>query len=315
MDDGFFVIPILGFTQGEKDMAYSHASHLESLNQNIAELDGNINVSFEFFPPSSEKMEETLWNSIHRLKTLKPKFVSVTYGANSGERDRTHSIIKEIKEQTGLIAAPHLTCIDASRSELVDIANDYWANGIKDIVALRGDIPAGGGVPDMYASDLVELLKSQHDFDISVAAFPEVHPEAKSAQSDLLNLKRKVDAGANRAITQFFFDVESYLRFRDRCVSAGIDVEIIPGILPVSNFKQASRFAKMNNVKIPGWMAQQFEGLDDDPVTRQMVGASHAIDMTRILSREGVKDFHFYTLNRAEHTYALCHTLGVRPKG
>ena len=294
-------------------MAYSHASHLESLNQNIAELDGSINVSFEFFPPSSEKMEETLWNSIHRLKTLKPKFVSVTYGANSGERDRTHSIIKEIKEQTGLIAAPHLTCIDASRSELVDIANDYWANGIKDIVALRGDIPAGGGAPEMYASDLVELLKSQHDFDISVAAFPEVHPEAKSAQADLLILIRKVDAGANRAITQFFFDVESYLRFRDRCVSAGIDVEIIPGILPVSNFKQASRFAKMNNVKIPGWMAQQFEGLDDDPVTRQMVGASHAIDMTRILSREGVKDFHFYTLNRAEHTYALCHTLGVRP--
>ncbi len=300
--------------QGEQDMAYSHASHLESLNQNIAELDGNINVSFEFFPPSSEKMEETLWNSIHRLKTLKPKFVSVTYGANSGERDRTHSIIKEIKEQTGLIAAPHLTCIDASRSELIDIANDYWANGIKDIVALRGDIPPGGGAPEMYASDLVELLKSQHDFDISVAAFPEVHPEAKSAQADLLNLKRKVDAGASRAITQFFFDVESYLRFRDRCVSAGIDVEIIPGILPVSNFKQASRFAKMNNVKIPGWMAQQFEGLDDDPVTRQMVGASHAIDMTRILSREGVKDFHFYTLNRAEHTYALCHTLGVRPK-
>ncbi|TDM55351.1 methylenetetrahydrofolate reductase [Aliivibrio fischeri] len=295
-------------------MAYSHASHLESLNQNIAELDGNINVSFEFFPPSTEKMEETLWNSIHRLKTLKPKFVSVTYGANSGERDRTHSIIKEIKEQTGLIAAPHLTCIDASRSELIDIANDYWANGIKDIVALRGDIPPGGGAPEMYASDLVELLKSQHDFDISVAAFPEVHPEAKSAQADLLNLKRKVDAGASRAITQFFFDVESYLRFRDRCVSAGIDVEIIPGILPVSNFKQASRFAKMNNVKIPGWMAQQFEGLDDDPVTRQMVGASHAIDMTRILSREGVKDFHFYTLNRAEHTYALCHTLGVRPK-
>ncbi len=304
----------LALQQGEQDMAYSHASHLESLNQNIAELDGNINVSFEFFPPSSEKMEETLWNSIHRLKTLQPKFVSVTYGANSGERDRTHSIIKEIKEQTGLIAAPHLTCIDASRSELIDIANDYWANGIKDIVALRGDIPPGGGTPEMYASDLVELLKSQHDFDISVAAFPEVHPEAKSAQADLLNLKRKVDAGANRAITQFFFDVESYLRFRDRCVSAGIDVEIIPGILPVSNFKQASRFAKMNNVKIPGWMAQQFEGLDDDPVTRQMVGASHAIDMTRVLSREGVKDFHFYTLNRAEHTYALCHTLGVRPK-
>ncbi|MEH0689852.1 methylenetetrahydrofolate reductase [Vibrio cholerae] len=295
-------------------MGYTHASHIDALNQNIAELSNNINVSFEFFPPSSEKMEETLWNSVHRLKTLKPKFVSVTYGANSGERDRTHSIIKEIKAETGLIAAPHLTCIDASRDELIQIADDYWNNGIESIVALRGDIPPGGGKPDMYASDLVELLKSRQDFDISVAAFPEVHPEAKSAQSDLLNLKRKVDAGANRAITQFFFDVESYLRFRDRCVAAGIDVEIVPGILPVSNFKQASRFAAQNNVKVPGWMAKQFEGLDDDPTTRQLVGASQAIDMVRILSREGVKDFHFYTLNRAEMTYALCHTLGVRPQ-
>ncbi|MEZ8063410.1 MULTISPECIES: methylenetetrahydrofolate reductase [Vibrio] len=295
-------------------MGYTHAGHIDALNQNIAELSDNINVSFEFFPPSSEKMEETLWNSVHRLKTLQPKFVSVTYGANSGERDRTHSIIKEIKNQTGLVAAPHLTCIDASREELIQIADDYWANGIESIVALRGDIPAGGGAPDMYASDLVELLKSRHDFDISVAAFPEVHPEAKSAQSDLINLKRKVDAGANRAITQFFFGVESYLRFRDRCVAAGVDVEIVPGILPVSNFKQASRFAAMNNVKVPGWMAKQFEGLDDDPTTRQLVGASQAIDMVRTLSREGVKDFHFYTLNRAEMTYALCHTLGVRPQ-
>jgi methylenetetrahydrofolate reductase (NADPH) len=293
-------------------MGYTHASQLDALNQNISEL-ADINVSFEFFPPSSEKMEETLWNSVHRLKALKPKFVSVTYGANSGERDRTHSIIKEIKAQTGLVAAPHLTCIDASREELVNIAQDYWRNGIQNIVALRGDIPPGGGQPDMYATDLVELLKSQHDFDISVAAFPEVHPEAKSAQADLLNLKRKVDAGANRAITQFFFDVESYLRFRDRCVTTGIDVEIVPGILPVSNFKQASRFAAMNGVKVPGWMAQQFDGLEDDPTTRQLVGASQAIDMVRILSREGVKDFHFYTLNRAEMTYALCHTLGVRP--
>lgn len=295
-------------------MGYTHASHIDALNQNIAELSDNINVSFEFFPPSSEKMEETLWNSVHRLKNLKPKFVSVTYGANSGERDRTHSIIKEIKAETGLIAAPHLTCIDASREELIQIADDYWANGIESIVALRGDIPPGGGAPEMYASDLVELLKSRHDFDISVAAFPEVHPEAKSAQADLLNLRRKVDAGASRAITQFFFDVESYLRFRDRCVAAGIDVEIVPGILPVSNFKQASRFAAQNHVKVPGWMAKQFEGLDDDPTTRQLVGASQALDMVRILGREGVKDFHFYTLNRAEMTYAMCHTLGVRPK-
>jgi methylenetetrahydrofolate reductase (NADPH) len=295
-------------------MGYTHAGHIDALNQNVAELSDNINVSFEFFPPSSAQMEETLWNSVHRLKTLQPKFVSVTYGANSGERDRTHSIIKEIKDQTGLIATPHLTCIDASRDELIQIADDYWHNGIQNIVALRGDIPAGGGKPEMYASDLVTLLKSRHDFDISVAAFPEVHPEAKSAQADLVNLKRKIDAGANRAITQFFFDVESYLRFRDRCVAAGIDAEIVPGILPVSNFKQASRFAAQNNVKVPGWMAKQFNGLDDDPTTRQLVGASQAIDMVRILSREGVKDFHFYTLNRAEMTYALCHTLGVRPK-
>ncbi|WP_342607709.1 methylenetetrahydrofolate reductase [Vibrio tritonius] len=294
-------------------MGYTHASHIDALNQNIAELSDNINVSFEFFPPSSEKMEETLWNSVHRLKTLRPQFVSVTYGANSGERDRTHSIIKEIKDKTGLVSAPHLTCIDATRDELIQIADDYWNNDIHNIVALRGDIPAGCDHPNMYASDLVELLKSRHDFDISVAAFPEVHPEAKSAQADLLNLRRKVDAGANRAITQFFFDVESYLRFRDRCLSAGIDVEIVPGILPVSNFKQASRFAAQNNVKVPSWMAKQFEGLDDDPTTRQLVGASQAIDMVRILSREGVKDFHFYTLNRAEMTYALCHTLGIRP--
>lgn len=293
-------------------MGYTHASHIDALNQSIAEV-SDINVSFEFFPPSTPQMEETLWSSVYRLKELKPKFVSVTYGANSGERDRTHSIIKAIKDQTGLIAAPHLTCIDASREELITIADDYWHNGIESIVALRGDIPPGGGKPEMYAADLVALLKSRHDFDISVAAFPEVHPEAKSAQADLLNLKRKVEAGANRAITQFFFDIESYLRFRDRCVAAGIDAEIIPGILPVSNFKQAARFAAQNHVKVPQWMAKQFAGLDDDPVTRQLVGASQAIDMIRVLSREGVKDFHFYTLNRAEMTYALCHTLGVRP--
>ncbi|MEI8609340.1 methylenetetrahydrofolate reductase [Enterovibrio sp. Hal110] len=294
-------------------MGYSHASHLDALNQNLTDLNGDINVSFEFFPPSSESMEQTLWASVQRLKTLQPKFVSVTYGANSGERDRTHSIVKSIKQETGIEAAPHLTCIDASRDELKTIARDYWDSGIRHIVALRGDLPEKSAKPDMYAADLVELLKGEADFDISVAAYPEVHPEARSAQADLINLKRKADAGANRAITQFFFDVESYLRFRDRCAAAGIDVEIIPGILPVSNFKQASRFANMTNVRIPGWMANQFEGLDDDPVTRQMVGASQAIDMIRVLSREGVKDFHLYTLNRAEHTYALCHTLGVRP--
>ena len=294
-------------------MSFFHASQRDALNQSLAEVQGQINVSFEFFPPRTSEMEQTLWNSIDRLTNLKPKFVSVTYGANSGERDRTHSIIKGIKDRTGLEAAPHLTCIDATPDELRTIARDYWNNGIRHIVALRGDLPPGSGKPEMYASDLVTLLKEVADFDISVAAYPEVHPEAKSAQADLLNLKRKVDAGANRAITQFFFDVESYLRFRDRCVSAGIDVEIIPGILPVSNFKQAKKFADMTNVRIPAWMAQMFDGLDDDAETRKLVGANIAMDMVKILSREGVKDFHFYTLNRAEMSYAICHTLGVRP--
>lgn len=294
-------------------MSFFHASQRDALNQSLAEVQGQINVSFEFFPPRTSEMEQTLWNSIDRLSSLKPKFVSVTYGANSGERDRTHSIIKGIKDRTGLEAAPHLTCIDATPDELRTIARDYWNNGIRHIVALRGDLPPGSGKPEMYASDLVTLLKEVADFDISVAAYPEVHPEAKSVQADLLNLRRKVDAGANRAITQFFFDVESYLRFRDRCVSAGIDVEIIPGILPVSNFKQAKKFADMTNVRIPAWMAQMFDGLDDDAETRKLVGANIAMDMVKILSREGVKDFHFYTLNRAEMSYAICHTLGVRP--
>ncbi|WP_312973680.1 methylenetetrahydrofolate reductase [Atlantibacter sp.] len=294
-------------------MSFFHANQREALNQSLAEVAGRINVSFEFFPPRTSEMEQTLWNSIDRLSSLKPKFVSVTYGANSGERDRTHSIIKGIKDRTGLEAAPHLTCIDATRDELRTIARDYWENGIRHIVALRGDLPPGSGKPDMYAADLVGLLKEVADFDISVAAYPEVHPEAKSAQADLLNLKRKIDAGANRAITQFFFDVESYLRFRDRCAATGIDVEIIPGILPVSNFKQAKKFADMTNVRIPAWMAQMFSGLDEDAETRKLVGANIAMDMVKILSREGVKDFHFYTLNRAEMSYAICHTLGVRP--
>ncbi|WP_274850925.1 methylenetetrahydrofolate reductase [Serratia marcescens] len=294
-------------------MSFFHANQREALNQSLAELNGQINVSFEFFPPRTSEMEETLWQSIDRLSILKPKFVSVTYGANSGERDRTHSIIKGIKERTGLEAAPHLTCIDASPAQLRDIATDYWNSGIRHIVALRGDLPPGGGKPDMYATDLVALLKDVGDFDISVAAYPEVHPEAKSAQADLINLKRKIDAGASRAITQFFFDVESYLRFRDRCVAAGIDVEIVPGILPVSNFKQLQRFATMTNVRVPSWMTSMFEGLDDDAETRKMVGANIAMDMVKLLSREGVKDFHFYTLNRAEMSYAICHTLGVRP--
>ncbi|WP_249963269.1 methylenetetrahydrofolate reductase [Histophilus somni] len=291
----------------------SYTKELDTLNHHMVDINGKINVSFEFFPPKNEKMETLLWDSIHRLKVLKPKFVSVTYGANSGERDRTHTVVKRIKQETGLDAAPHLTGIDATPEELKAIAKDYWDGGIRRIVALRGDEPKGYIKKPFYASDLVELLRSVADFDISVAAYPEVHPEAKSAQADLINLKRKIDAGANHVITQFFFDVDSYLRFRDRCASIGIDAEIVPGILPVTNFKQLQKMAAITNVKIPSWMAKMYEGLDDDQTTRNLVAASIAMDMVKVLSCEGVKDFHFYTLNRSELSYAICHTLGVRP--
>lgn len=291
----------------------SYAKEIDHLNQSVADLNGQINVSFEFFPPKNEKIETMLWDSIHRLKALKPKFVSVTYGANSGERIRTHSIVKNIQQETGILAAPHLTGIDASPDELRAIAQDYWDNGIRNIVALRGDEPAGYAKKLFYAADLVRLLKEVADFDISVAAYPEVHPEAKSTQADLIYLKQKIEAGANRAITQFFFDIDSYLRFRDRCATVGIDVEIVPGILPVSNFKQLEKMAKVTNVRIPSWMQKMYQGLENDQTTRNLVGASIAMDMVKILSKEGVKDFHFYTLNRSELTYAICHTLGVRP--
>ncbi|CAG9298304.1 methylenetetrahydrofolate reductase [Celerinatantimonas diazotrophica] len=294
-------------------MSFQTAQQLENLNQKLSELNDDIRVSFEFFPPTTAAMETTLWNSVERLKILEPSFVSVTYGANASTRDRTHTIIKEITKRTTLKAAPHLTCISTSADELKQIAQDYWDNGIQQIVALRGDLPEGSDKPKVYAEDLVRLLKEVADFDISVAAYPEVHPEAKSAQSDLLALKRKMQAGASRAITQFFFDVESYLRFRDRCVAVGIEQDIVPGILPVSNYKTLCKFAGFTNVKIPKWLHQQFEGLDDDQTTRNLVGASIAIDQVKVLSREGVKDFHFYTLNRSELTYAICHTLGVRP--
>ncbi|MCH8537418.1 MAG: methylenetetrahydrofolate reductase [Alkalimonas sp.] len=294
-------------------MSFAHAQFLEAINRNLHDVQGKAKVSFEFFPPKTEQMEQTLWQSIERLAPLAPSFVSVTYGANSGERDRTHDIIKSIKQRTGLIAAPHLTCIDASVEELKSIAADYWKNGIRHIVALRGDLPPNTTEkPALYATDLVEILRSVADFDISVAAYPEVHPEAPNAQFDLLNLKRKVDAGASRAITQFFFDVEKFLRYRDRCAAIGIDVDIIPGILPVTNFQQLIKFAKLTNVAVPTWMHQAYEGLDQDPTTRNLVAANIAMEMVKVLSREGIDQFHFYTLNRSELSYAICHMLGVR---
>ncbi|NRA71859.1 MAG: methylenetetrahydrofolate reductase [Gammaproteobacteria bacterium] len=295
-------------------MAIHHAQHIESFNQLPTDLKNQLGVSFEFFPPSTPEMEQTLWNSVKRLESLDPKFVSVTYGANSGVRDRTHAVISKIQQQTNLIAAPHLTCIDATGQELDDLAKDYWQQGIKSIVALRGDVPDDAkSAPQIYAADLVARLKKVADFDISVAAYPETHPDARSAQADIINLKRKIDAGANRAITQFFFDADTYLRFRDRTLAAGIDVDIVPGILPVTNFKQLQKFSGFTNVSIPTWMHRLYDGLDHDQTTRNMIAASSSIDLVKVLAKEGVKDFHFYTLNRAELSYAICHAIGVRP--
>lgn len=296
-------------------MGFNHAQQVELLNQNLFDLAGKVNISFEFFPPNSSEMEQTLWNSIKRLENLSPKFVSVTYGAANSTRERTHRIISKIQSETDLVAVPHLTCIGASRQELVEIAQNYWDSGVRHIVALRGDLPEEE-LPEnsspMYALDLVKLLKSVADFEVSVAAYPEVHPQAPNPQFDLINLKRKVDAGASRAISQFFFDTETYLRFRDRCFGAGIEVEIVPGILPVTNFKQLLKFSKLTNVTVPGWMHRLYQGLDNDPMTRNLIAANVAIEQVKVLAKEGVRDFHFYTLNRSDLTYAICHSLGVR---
>lgn len=290
----------------------SYAQGIDALNQSLSEL-RDINVSFEFFPPKSEKMEQTLWKSVERLAPLKPSYMSVTYGANRGERDRTHEVVKRIHQQTGIAAAPHLTCVDASRDELKQIAQDYWDSGIRRIVALRGDLPAGMEKTEMYASQLVALLKEVADFDVSVAAYPEKHPEAANPQADLLNLKRKAEAGASEAITQFFFDTSTFLRFRDRAAATGIELDIVPGILPVTNYQTLLKFADFANVHVPGWMHKMFDGLaEDDQTTRNLLGANIAMEQVKVLAKEGVKHFHFYTLNRSELSYAICHMLGVR---
>jgi methylenetetrahydrofolate reductase (NADPH) len=278
-----------------------------------------VEVSFEFFPPQTEAMETTLWNSVQRLKDLAPRFVSVTYGADGSTRERTHAAIARIVRETDLTGAPHLTCIGASRGEIDDIARAYWEMGIRHLVALRGDVPqdAATYTPHKdgyaYASDLVTGLKKVADFDISVAAYPEVHPEASGALVDLENLKRKLDAGATRAITQFFFDVDTYLRFRDLVTAAGIEPTIVPGILPITRFPQLQRFADQCGASVPDWLHERFAGLEDDAETRQMIAASVAIEQVRRLQAEGVNEFHFYTLNRCELTFAICHALGVRP--
>jgi methylenetetrahydrofolate reductase (NADPH) len=291
----------------------------DGIHDNLIRLARPVSVSFEFFPPNTPQMEATLWSSIERLAPLKPRFVSVTYGADGSTRTRTHSIVTRVMKETSLTAAPHLTCVGASRDEVLDIARGYWADGIRHIVALRGDPPQGATSYQphpqgfAYASDLVAGLKSVADFEISVAAYPETHPEAASADADLTNLKKKLDAGANRAITQSFFDMEQFLRFRDRCAQAGIAAPIVPGLLPIISLPQLLRFAARTAMTVPEWLRHRFDDLDDDAETRRMIAASVAIEQVQQLAREGCDEFHFYTLNRAELTYAICHALGVRP--
>ncbi len=280
--------------------------------------DRRIQVSFEFFPPGDEKMEQSLWEAIRRLAPLRPRFVSVTYGADGSTRERTHQVVMRVLNETPLTAAPHLTCVGTTREQVLSIAEDYWRAGVRHIVSLRGDPPKGtlkygphpGGFA--YAADLVRGLKSVADFEISVAAYPEVHPEAPSAQFDLDNLKSKLDAGADRAITQFFFDNEVFLRFRDRCVAAGVSASLVPGILPITRFPQVLRMAARCGANVPSWLCQRFEGLEEDADTRRMIAAAVAIAQVEQLAREGVTEFHFYTLNRVDLTYAICHALGVR---
>jgi len=281
-------------------------------------LPKGVNVSFEFFPPANEKAETSLWSCIDRLTTLAPSFVSVTYGAGGTTRERTHETVVKIAKETDLNSAAHLTCVGSSRDEIAAIARRYWQAGIRHIVALRGDAPEGAenytANPDgyAYASDLVAGLKNIADFEISVAAYPESHPESSSPEADLDNLKRKIDAGANRAITQYFFDPEVYLRFLERARASGIHVPIVPGILPVTNIAQVKKFSKLSGTTVPDWLSELFEGLDDDQETRKLIAASVAAEQCRVLHASGVNDFHFYTLNRADLTYAICHILGVR---
>ncbi len=283
-------------------------------------LPGDIEVSFEFFPPKNEKMGETLWRSVETLAPLGPRFASVTYGAGGSTRERTHQQVVRIQNEANIPAAAHLTCVEATRDQVDEVARHYWDEGIRHIVALRGDAPDGQGAyrphPDGYANavELIAGLKRVADFEISVAAYPEVHPDSPDRQADLDNLRAKFDAGATRAITQFFFDPECFFDFRDRAAGAGIEGEIVPGIMPVLSFAAVQRMSGLCGTAIPDWMEGLFDGLDDRPEARQLVSATIAAELCRRLYAGGVRQFHFYTLNRAELSYAICHMLGLRPK-
>ena len=276
-------------------------------------------LSFEFMPPRTEAMDAQLWTCVQRLEPLAPRFVSVTYGAGGSTQERTHATVARMVTETSLTPAAHLTCVAAPRGEIDDIARRYWEAGVRHIVALRGDMPGGGEYvvhPQgyAYATDLVAGLKRVADFEISVAAYPETHPVARSPDADLDNLKRKLDAGATRAITTFFFETETYLRFLDRALAAGITAPIVPGIMPVSNFAQARKFSDMNGTSVPDWLGHMFEGTENDPEIRRMVAVVVAAEQVRLLQANGVDEFHVYTLNRPELTYAIAHILGVRPR-
>ena len=286
----------------------------------FADVAGDAAVSFEFFPPKTEKMKEALWGAVQSLEPLGPRFVSVTYGAGGTTRERTHATVARIARETSLSAAAHLTCVEATRDEIDAIANEYWAAGVRHIVALRGDPPRAGEKfqsPEAgyaNAAALVEGLRKLHPFEISVAAYPECHPDSPDAAHDLDNLKRKLDAGATRAITQFFFEPETFFRFRDAAAAAGIKAEIVPGIMPVMNYASVQRMSAMCGTAVPAWMGRLFEGLDDHPGARQLVAATVAAELCRKLYAGGERAFHFYTLNRAELSYAICHLLGLRPR-
>ncbi|MGP9822499.1 methylenetetrahydrofolate reductase [NAD(P)H] [Salinarimonas sp. NSM] len=279
-----------------------------------------IGVSFEFFPPKTEEMERTLWASIERLAPLAPRFVSVTYGAGGSTRERTHATVARIVRETDLSPAAHLTCVAATREEVDDVVRGYWEAGVRHIVALRGDPVGGPGTPYeahpggyAQACDLVAGIRKVADFEVSVSAYPEKHPEASSFEADIDALEKKVDAGATRAITQFFFDNAIYYRYVERVRARGIDIPIVPGIVPVQNFKQTASFAKRTGASVPAWLAKRFEGLDDDVETRKLVAAAVAHEQVSDLRAQGVSEFHIYTMNRAELAYAICHMLGLRP--
>jgi methylenetetrahydrofolate reductase (NADPH) len=285
----------------------------------FADVGGDVAVSFEFFPPKTPAGEASMWDAVKTLEPLNPRFASVTYGAGGTTRDRTHGTVARIQRESRIPAAAHLTCVEASRADVDAVADGFWNAGVRHIVALRGDPPELGAKfephPEGYrsAAELVAGLTRLHPFEISVAAYPERHPDSPDLAGDLDNLKRKLDAGATRALTQFFFTPETFFRFRDAAAAAGIDAEIVPGILPVSNFAQTRKFAQLCGASIPSWMGRLFEGLDDHPPARQLIAATIAAEMSRKLYAGGVRSFHFYTLNRAELAYAICHLMGLRP--